>query len=195
MVVSLTSTSKFNSSLTAQRRANFDGTYDTDTNLMLLPKIMQPTHVKWERIPTPSEHYAQQEASRNTQNDSILTNVDPANNHASTDILPANPTTKTTIFSPVNPVISRNYLITDTTFISPAENNLGIPGPDGDMTDLGPNGLSSIPQAVINELPDDCRAAFEAQLMREREWKVMWGSEMSDGMRGKFRIGYDRFPV
>ncbi|PSK44201.1 Chromatin structure-remodeling complex subunit rsc7 [Elsinoe australis] len=39
--------SKFNSTLTAARRANLDGVYDTHTNLLLYPRITQPTHAKW----------------------------------------------------------------------------------------------------------------------------------------------------
>ncbi|KAF1959645.1 hypothetical protein CC80DRAFT_489756 [Byssothecium circinans] len=45
------SASRFNSNLSALRKANLNGVYDAHTNLMCYPKITQPTHAKWEEIP------------------------------------------------------------------------------------------------------------------------------------------------
>ncbi|KAF2863717.1 hypothetical protein K470DRAFT_209822 [Piedraia hortae CBS 480.64] len=42
--------SRFNSRLTTMRRANQNGIYDVNTNLMFYPQTMQPTHAKWERV-------------------------------------------------------------------------------------------------------------------------------------------------
>jgi chromatin structure-remodeling complex protein RSC7 len=50
----LTINSRFNTSLSALRRANLDGIYDAHTNLMCYPKTTQPTHARWEEVP-PSE--------------------------------------------------------------------------------------------------------------------------------------------
>lgn len=47
----LTICSRFNSSLSALRRANLDGIYDPHTNLMCYPKVTQPTHARWEEVP------------------------------------------------------------------------------------------------------------------------------------------------
>lgn len=49
--VMLTSDSRFNSSLSALRRANMQGIYDPHTNLMCYPRTTQPTHAKWEEVP------------------------------------------------------------------------------------------------------------------------------------------------
>ncbi|PVI06212.1 hypothetical protein DM02DRAFT_610167 [Periconia macrospinosa] len=45
------SASRFNSNLSALRKANMNGVYDTHTNLMCYPRITQPTHAKWEEVP------------------------------------------------------------------------------------------------------------------------------------------------
>jgi chromatin structure-remodeling complex protein RSC7 len=46
------SASRFNSSLAAIRRQALDGTYDAHTNIMHYPKAMQPTHARWEEVPS-----------------------------------------------------------------------------------------------------------------------------------------------
>lgn len=43
--------SRFNSSILSARRENLEGVYDIHTNVMQYPKIMQPTHARWERLP------------------------------------------------------------------------------------------------------------------------------------------------
>lgn len=99
------------------------------------------------------------------------------------------------LFKPVPDVVARNRLVTDIVFESPPISNLGVPGPDGDVDDLGPNGLSTISQDVLDELPEDCRAAFEEAYAAEMSWKNKWGTEGTDGSRGKLRIGFNGFPV
>ncbi|GAM90577.1 hypothetical protein ANO11243_086210 [Dothideomycetidae sp. 11243] len=156
---------KFNSSLTALRRANLAGVYDTHTNLMLYPKIMQPTHARWDPVP---------------QSRSSTTN--PSEPH---------------LFPTVPASVYNKFLTTDTVFTSPAENAFGVPGPDGEACDLliAPNGLSSVPDDVRDELPESCRRDFEVALAAEREWKSAWSGEQNDGMRGRLKIGYAGFPV
>lgn len=48
--VLLTCSSRFNSNLSAIRRANMEGVYDPHTNLMCYPKVTQPTHARWEEV-------------------------------------------------------------------------------------------------------------------------------------------------
>ncbi|KAJ4305139.1 chromatin structure-remodeling complex subunit RSC7 [Kalmusia sp. IMI 367209] len=48
------SASRFNSSLSAIRKANLQGIYDPHTNLMCYPRTTQPTHAKWEEV-SPAE--------------------------------------------------------------------------------------------------------------------------------------------
>ncbi|KAH8732238.1 chromatin remodelling complex Rsc7/Swp82 subunit-domain-containing protein [Phaeosphaeriaceae sp. PMI808] len=43
--------SRFNSNLSALRKANLEGVYDPHTNLMCYPKVTQPTHARWEEVP------------------------------------------------------------------------------------------------------------------------------------------------
>ncbi|OAL00760.1 hypothetical protein IQ06DRAFT_275656 [Phaeosphaeriaceae sp. SRC1lsM3a] len=42
--------SRFNSNLSALRKANLEGVYDPHTNLMCYPKVTQPTHARWEEV-------------------------------------------------------------------------------------------------------------------------------------------------
>ncbi|KAF2712475.1 nuclear localization protein-like protein NPL6 [Pleomassaria siparia CBS 279.74] len=44
------SSSRFNSNLSALRKANLQGTYDPHTNQMCYPKTTQPTHARWEEV-------------------------------------------------------------------------------------------------------------------------------------------------
>lgn len=191
--------SRFNTTLTSLRRTNLDGIYDSHTNLMFYPKIMQPSHVKWEHIPTPSQHLAMQQQQQQAQQKTLtngdhphLTNGDLPNGTSHTV---STPDSDPTIFASVPAVVSRNFLVADTVFVSPPVSNLGVPGPDGDIDDVGPNGLSGVPQAVLDELPADCKAAFEEARQRELGWKKNWSGELQDGSRGTLRIGFNGFPV
>jgi len=140
---------------------------------MLIPKIMQPSHVRWDTVTSANEQRFQQDG-----------------------LLPASAdSSEPTIFSSVPPVVARNFLVTDTVFACAPIHNPGVPGPDGDVTDIGGNGLTGISADLIDELPEDCRAAFEDAVRAEREWKRSWGTEGSDKMRGALRIGFNGFPV
>ncbi|EON67807.1 hypothetical protein W97_07062 [Coniosporium apollinis CBS 100218] len=159
--------SRYNSALAASRRFNLEGVYDPHTNLVFLPKIMQPSHAKWEEVLPPQT----------------------GNGPASSDrAVPS-------IFSPVPPVVSRNFLITDIQFVSPPIAGLGVPGPDGDFHDTGINGLANLPSAILEELPAECRQAFENAKMQEREWKSSFGTESHDGARAQLKIGFAGVPV
>lgn len=99
-------------------------------------------------------------------------------------------------FAAVQPVVARNFLVTDTIYSTPAQSNLGIPGADGDTWDtIGCNGVSDIPDELIAELPAECKAALTAAQRAERNWKSQWSTETTDGHRGTLRIGFNGFPV
>lgn len=169
--------------MAATRKSTHDGVYDPHTNMMFYPTIMQPTHAKWEQIPPqPATESSQQQH---------LTNGSSA--HPPND----SPSTEPTIFSPVPPVVSRNYAVIDTTYTAPPISNAGFPGPDGTITDptSGSQGLSSIPSDILDELPEDCRQAFETARAAEVGWKQQWGTEAQSGMRGGLKIGFSGYPV
>lgn len=129
---------------------------------MQYPKIMQPTHARWEQI---DDH---------AENRKLL-----ANGHTNGD----QEDEVHTIFTPVKPIYSRNFMIVDTAYQSAPSSHLGVPGPDGDAYDIGFNGLSSIPDDIKADLPLDCREAFEQALEKEIQWKTQWGTESSSTLR------------
>ena len=181
--------SKFNSSTTAWRRDNLNGVYDTHTNMMFFPKIMQPTHAKWEQVPSPP---GSPESDKK-----LLTNGDlPNGAHHTGDPIHAQQQQET-IFTPVPPIVSRNYTIVDTAFISPPQSQPGYPGPDGSVLDpaSGPNGLTSISDDLIDELPEECRKALLEARGKENEWKRQWGTEKQSAMRGTLKVGLTGWPV
>lgn len=121
---------------------------------------MQPTHAKWIQI--------DDEAEANGQ-------LTSGHIHGEDE--------QPTIFTPVKPIYSRNYMIVDTAYETPQYSNLGVPGPDGNVHDMGFNGLSSISDDIKAELPPECLAAFEEALAKELEWKNKWGTEGTDAHR------------
>ena len=48
---------------------------------------------------------------------------------------------------------------------------------------------------ILDELPEDCRKAFESARAAEVGWKQQWGTEAQSGMRGGLRIGFSGYPV
>jgi chromatin structure-remodeling complex protein RSC7 len=165
--VRLTPASRFNSTLTTARQKNLNGVYDPHTNRMQYPTTMQPTHARWEPAPD--------DLSTMTSDIKTLT--------FNSSSQPPSPSSKKTIFTPVAPVYSRNFCIVDTVYENPPASNLGIPGPDGAVMDIGFNGLEGVSQDIIDELPEDCRREFEKALEKERIWKGGWHTESRDGMR------------
>ena len=171
--------------------------------MMFYPTIMQPTHARWEQVPPPP-------ASSDTK---LLMNgltngykhINGTTEHSDQDSAmdiediprsqeaPPQPT----IFSDVPPAISRNFAVIDTHYIEPPISGTGYPGPDGHVTDptSGPNGLSSIPNDLLDELPEDCRRAFEEAKRTELQWKKQWGTEAHSAMRAGLRIGFNGYPV
>ncbi|KAJ5084445.1 Chromatin-remodelling complex RSC SWI/SNF subunit Rsc7/Swp82 [Penicillium alfredii] len=203
--------SVFNSKLADMRRTNLGGVYDVHTNSMQYPKIMQPTHARWERVPP--------QDTRITA--SLMTDMSSLNitNNASADTEPIQNTTTephdstatpetteekpSTIFPPVPTSISNRYLVQDVVYESPPYSNMGIPAPDGDVRDIGPNGLVSIANPsnpefmnpeIVALLPLECQEALIDAAAREVEWKSRWSTETQDGARTKPTKNYGWFP-
>jgi chromatin structure-remodeling complex protein RSC7 len=159
----LTHYSQFNASLGAVRRSRLDGTYDPHTNSIHYPKTMQPTHARWEQI---NDYEVEAKAK-------LL------NGHEDE----AREEKAQSIFTPVKPIYSKNYRIIDTVYESAPASNLGVPGSDAFVSDVGFNGLSSVSDEIKAELPPECLAAFEKTLAKEVEWKSRWSNEKHDTQR------------
>ncbi|QDS75680.1 hypothetical protein FKW77_007615 [Venturia effusa] len=179
--------SLFNSHITKTRRSNLNGIYDPHTNIMHFPKITQPTHARWEEVDEELPHKASHGLTNGV---SALTN-----GIHDVDLNVTSVKESGGIFSPLPSIITRNFLVVDTKFESPPISGLGIPGPDGDSVDVGPNGLPDVSDDILAELPPQCRQALEAAKDQEIQWKTQWKSEVEDGARGTLRIGFLGFPV
>lgn len=188
------------------RRHNLDGVYDSHTNMMFYPTIMQPTHAKWEQIPppTPASPSAERKQLTNRLMNGPLTNghSDPLINHHDSTMngieeLERIQQSQPTIFSDVPAIVSRNFAVIDTVYKAPPISNTGYPGPDDLITDpfSGTTGLSNIAPELIDELPDHCKAAFLEAKEAELSWKRQWGTEKDVGKRGDLKIGFAGYPV
>ncbi|OJD17722.1 hypothetical protein AJ78_02186 [Emergomyces pasteurianus Ep9510] len=210
--------SRFNSSILAARRENLDGQYDIHTNTMQYPKIMQPTHIRWEAIPPPeSTQTGRSQLIRSASTAALgLANGTPTSpddnekeqtlNDDSAQTENAEPTrSASTIFPSVPAVFSRNFEIQDIYYETPPESSLGLPGPDGDVRDVGSNGLISISldrntpifytnPEILAELPPECQVAYREAAIREWEWKSRWRGEREDGMRAPLKLNYSWNP-
>ncbi|TRX88806.1 hypothetical protein FHL15_010265 [Xylaria flabelliformis] len=139
--------SRFNAELAVVRRQNIAGVYDVHTNIMQYPSIMQPTHARIEQVTDSSSQ---------------------------TDTSNENPR-----FPPLDPRIPRNFTVVDTYMetppagISPAVyEKREVPGFLAEF-----QGLGAVSSDILDELPPECRAAFDKALDREKDWKATWGPE------------------
>ncbi|KAL4780935.1 chromatin remodelling complex Rsc7/Swp82 subunit-domain-containing protein [Aspergillus varians] len=194
----------FNSVLSHTRQQNLKGVYDIHTNLIQYPRTMQPSHARWERLPPPDPRGA----SKLTKEMSTLTlsngtaedeNAQPETESPDNKINEEN----STIFSTIPATLSRRFAILDIHTESPPYSNLGVPGPDGDVHDLGANGLISVADPnhpefvnpeILEELPPECKAALIETASQEWEWKSRWCSEVDDGARTVPLKSYAWFP-
>lgn len=190
--------------MTALRRLNENGVYDPNTNMMFYPKIMQPTHARWEQVPSedlPAQRNPPQLMNGLTNGHPLPNGTANADDHGDSmeveDLPRSQDQFAPTIFSDVPAVISRNFTVVDTHFTAPPLSGIGYPGPDGHVADFasGPNGLSTVPDDVADELPEDCRRAFEEAKKTELAWKRQWGTEAQSGARGSLKIGFNGYPV
>lgn len=136
---------------------------------------MQPTHARWESA----------EREKKAPEYSEQTNL---TNGANGDELDVDQEVST-IFQALNPVYPRNFLIQDLILEGAPESNFGPPGLDND-----PQSLSRLPHDILDELPADCRQAFEEAKARESAWRSRWGTETTDGKRGRFMPTVEWFP-
>ncbi|KAJ5215081.1 Chromatin structure-remodeling complex subunit rsc7 [Penicillium chermesinum] len=194
----------FNSKLAELRKATMNGTYDVHTNAIHYPRIMQPTHVRYERV-SPPDSRSTAELMDDMSSLSIgskgphFTQVDPTSqsqNAARPNNEPSTPNETTeeqagNIFPPVPISVSSKY--TSSTNLPPYS-NMGLPGPDGDLRSLGPNGLVSIANPrhvefmnpeIIAMLPEDCKEALLDAAANEVEWKSRWSTESEDCARSR----------
>lgn len=161
----------------------------------MYPKIMQPTHAKWEEFSAAVVPESKFDTTPNRRLANGVTEMTNGMSEVNLDHTASTGPQASSIFSAVPPVISRNFLITDACFTSASLAGLGVPGPDGDYHDIGPNGLPDVSADMLAELPADCREAFEKAKRIEGEWKTSWQTETVDGIRGKLRIGFLGYPV
>ena len=182
--------SRYNSTLATARRANLGGVYDIHTNLMQYPQIMQPTHARWEQLPPSTK--APSSSPQSSANHDHADKGDAEGESLEIDGQ-ADESKDDTFFPPVDPVISRNYMVADMYYEGPPKPDMPYPGPDGDMYDIGPKGLCSIADDIIAELPEECKKSFYEAREVERQWKARWGSEHEDGARAHLPISYNSY--
>lgn len=189
------------------------GTYDIHTNIMMYPKIMQPTVARWERVePEPDEATRQR---RITSARTALANKDTdgdidMNGNETTEKSTQSPSPDSdssqlqlsdkTIFPPVPSLYSRNFTIHDIHLESAPDSTLGNPGPAGHTHDIGNPGIIKLsdkgkpaftmPPEVLAELPPECREAYVEAAAREYEWKSRWRGEKEDGLRAKLPFNF-----
>lgn len=141
---------------------------------------MQPTHARWEHVsrtsPTAADHV------NGNLPDGLKGTLEHSGDHESA---------ADTIFPGIPPVFTRNFMISDTYYETPPASVLGCPGPDEGTLDVGPGGLTSVPEYLVAELPADCRQSFVEARAVEKAWKQHWGTDHDDGARARLRITYN----
>lgn len=194
------------------RRANLGGVYDVHTNIMQHPKIMQPTHARWERV-SPSQAPMPTELTRNMDSLNLSNggshsghvNQSPHETQESHEATTGGTSTENpiTTFSPVPAHLHDRYVIQDIIYESPPFSNMGIPGPDGDVHDIGPNGLVSVANPehpefmtpeILELLPPECKEALIDAAAQEVEWKSKWTTETRGGERTQPTKSYAWYP-
>ncbi|KAL9598383.1 MAG: hypothetical protein Q9219_004545 [cf. Caloplaca sp. 3 TL-2023] len=158
--------SRFNTSITLNRRQNLAGVYDLHTNALQYSKIMQPTHARWEACTTGYHWPSTTSTCEDRQTD--------------------------TKFPPPLSALERNFLIADTYYASPLVTSFGVPGPDRDVADIGPPDLPAISHSSAAAVPFDCRATLEFVQQEARNWKTSWNGEDVDGARAQLHISYNQ---
>lgn len=194
------------------RRANLGGVYDVHTNIMQHPKIMQPTHARWERVsPIPASAPTELATNMNSLNLSNGGSPSSHENHTSHETQELHePTTgetsterPATIFPSLPAHLHDRYVIQDVVYESPPYSNMGIPGPDGDVHDIGPNGLVTVANPehpefmtpeILELLPPECKEALVDVATQEVEWKSKWTTETTDGERTQPTKSYAWYP-
>lgn len=92
-------------------------------------------------------------------------------------------------FSKLHPVYARHFRIHDLCLESAPDSNMGDPG-------FGAEGsnLSCVPPEVLDELPAECRQAFNEAAEKELSWRSKWLNESTDGHRAYILPSVDWYP-
>lgn len=82
-------------------------------------------------------------------------------------------------FPPLDPKIPRNFKVVDTHMESPP---IGFSSAIYEQHDAPSfladfQGLGAVPRDILDELPSECREAFNKALDKEHSWKSKWGTE------------------
>ena len=181
--------------LAGERRQAANGIYDIHTNVMHYPRNTQPTHARWERVPELEQPATSEESRSNHVLPNGPNGTSSSNDAAHIDgdgsALPRQPENGDTIFPPIPSSITRNFMVTDVVYVSPAMPDMPYPGPDGQLMDEFDTSLSSVPQDIIDLLDDQQRHDFLQARGFEREWKSQWKTEREDKLRGELNISYN----
>lgn len=203
--------SRYNSSISSMRREVLNGVYDVHTNFMHYPKIMQPSHVRWEQVPSSesstSTKLAEGLSTLNLANGTTASEERDENDQAESAVArqqaEASDKTAPSILPPVPAVFTRRFAIMDVHYETPESSTLGRPGPDGDIHDLGSNGITSMTDLlhpefaspeVLAELPAECKEALIETAAQEWAWKSKWRNEATDGSRAQVLRSYSWYP-
>lgn len=152
--------SNFNSTLTAARKANFEGVYDIHTNVIQYPAVMQPTHARIEQVPPGAASAAGIVGQKS----------------------------ESTILPPLPPLVARNFLVTDIRLETPPT-GIAAAAYDRPFRSTAPStrdssdflapfrGLGAVPDDIKDLLPEECRKAFDQAVGNENAWLDKWGTE------------------
>lgn len=173
---------------------------------MQYPKIMQPSHARWERVPPPDDgkksNKLVEDMSTLHLTNGTTPKADDDNDMVDDDAekkVPQATAAPSSILPPVPTVSTRRLAITDVYYESPESSTLGRPGLDGDVHDVGTNGVISmanplhpefVSAEVLAELPPECKEALVEAAAREWAWKSKWRTESTDAARAQFLKSY-----
>ena len=150
---------------------------------MQYPKITQPTHARWEQVPSESIAVHTMQVGASDQANFVRNEANQVNGSA--DVR------ERTIFTQVPAVYTNKFMVTDMCYEAAPTSTLGYPGPDEALIDVDAAGLMHVPEEVVAELPSDCRSEFFKAKAQEKSWKKRWNMESVDKARGELSITYN----
>lgn len=92
-------------------------------------------------------------------------------------------------FSKLAPVYARSFRIHNLYCESRPDSSLPNPGFGPDQSQF-----ANLPADILNELPEDCREAFERKRDEELEWRSKWLNESIDGHRAPILSSIEWYP-
>ena len=142
---------------------------------------MQPTHARWDVAPDDD----------NGENNN---DEDPTNNGTARHSQP-------TSFPKLPAFYPRNFTIHDIHLQSAPESSVVFDEELDNELATSTNysyqaakSLQSIPDDILDELPEECRSALEEAKKRQEEYREYWGAESVEGLRAKFKSTTVWFP-